>query len=161
VFRPQAGARHNTAWWPTEREPYEAFVREHPRDPHPPKLSWETERTDRFNRVHWLRIDKIGTGSSEADLADAGFFPHERRSGRVDVERSGNTFTAKTRGVRQFTLLLSRDALDLTQPVVVTVNGRERFRGIVKEDVSVLSRWAGRDDDRTMLYGAELKISVP
>jgi hypothetical protein len=111
--------------------------------------------------VHWLVIDKIGSGSSDADLVDAGFFPHERRSGRVDVERTGNVFTAQTRGIRQFTLLLSRDALDFTQPIVVTVNGQERFRGVVKEDIDVLEKWADRDEDRTMLYGAEMKISVP
>ena len=52
VFRPQAGAGHNTAWWPTERAPYEAFVHEHPRASQPEKLSWETERLDRFNRIH-------------------------------------------------------------------------------------------------------------
>ncbi len=45
VFRPQAGAGHNTAWWPTEREPYETFVREHARVAHPTKVSWETEST--------------------------------------------------------------------------------------------------------------------
>ncbi len=49
VFRPQAGAGHNTAWWPTEREPYERFVREHARVAHPTKVSWETERTDKVD----------------------------------------------------------------------------------------------------------------
>src|SRR4029453_18446252 len=29
VFRPQAGAVHNTAWWPTERAPYREFVPPH------------------------------------------------------------------------------------------------------------------------------------
>jgi predicted esterase len=161
VFRPQSGAGHNTAWWPTERESYEAFVREHPRDPHPSQLSWESERTDRFNRAHWLVIDKIGKGSSDSALEDAGFFRHEQPSGRADIERAGNTFSATTRGVRQFTLLLSPDVVNFAEPVVVTVNGQERFRGAVRKDVAVLTKWANSDDDRTMLYGAEVTISVP
>ena len=35
LFRPQAGAGHNTAWWPTERAPFEKFVHDHPRAAHP------------------------------------------------------------------------------------------------------------------------------
>lgn len=161
VFRPQAGAGHNTSWWPTEREPYETFVRDHPRQPHPAKLSWETERTDRFNRVRWLVIDRIGNGTSDAGLEDARFFVHTRPSGRVDIERAGNTFAAVSRGVRSFTLLLSPDAIDFAQPVVVRVNGKELFRGVVKKDVAVLEKWAARDRDRTMLYGAELTLEIP
>ena len=47
------------------------------------------------------------------------------------------------------------------KPVIVTVNGREVFSGAVKKDVATLMKWAARDNDRTMLYGAELPIIVP
>jgi len=175
VFRPQAGAGHNTSWWPTEREPYERFVHEHPREPHPARLSWETDRTDRFNRIHWLVIDRLGAGSVDATLADTGFFPHGSPSdptpartarapgapGRVDITRNGNAFEAKTRGVKQFTLLLSPDAVDFAKPVTVSVNGKAVFTGPLKQDVAVLEKWASRDRDRTMLYGAELQVAVP
>ena len=162
VFRPQAGAGHNTAWWPTEREPYEAFVRDHPRAAHPAKLSWETERTDKFNRSRWLVIDELRQDPSrETELKDRGFFQHTKLSGRVDIVREGNTFAAKVRDVAAFTLLLSPDAVDLSKPIVVTVNGKPSFNGRVKTDVATLLRWAARDNDRTVLYGAELKVVVP
>ena len=161
VFRPQAGAGHNTAWWPAERERFEKFVHDHPREAHPAKLSWETERTDRFNRLHWLIITRLGIGSSDAALEDARYFIHDVPSGRVDIERAGNGFVATTRGVRAFTLLLSPDVIDFSRPVVVRVNGKELFNGPVGKDVAVLERWAARDHDRTMLYGAELTIEVP
>jgi hypothetical protein len=32
------------------------------------------------------------------------------------------------------------------------------FEGPVTRSVEVLTKWAGRDNDRTMLFGAELKI---
>jgi len=35
----------------------------------------------------------------------------------VDVTRSGNTFEARTRGVVQFTLLLSPEVVDFSKPV--------------------------------------------
>ncbi len=160
-FSPQMMAGHDTSWWPYERISYERFVHEHPRDPHPPRLSWETERTDRYNRVHWLVIESLGNASSDAELPDAGYFQHHVPSGRVDIERSGNAFTATSRGVKQFRLLLSPDVVDFGQPVTVTVNGRPAFEGTVTKDVRTLLTWAARDNDRTMLYGAEVLVNVP
>jgi len=160
VFRPQAGAGHNTAWWPTEREPYEKFVREHPRAAHPDKVSWETERADKFNRNRWLVINELRRDASrDTELKDRGFFQHTKLSGRVDVTRAGNTFDARVRDVAAFTLLLSPEAIDFSKPVTVTVNGKPAFSGTVKKDPATLLRWAARDNDRTALYGAELRIA--
>jgi len=162
VFRPQAGAGHNTAWWPSERAPFERFVHDHARAAQPPAVSWETERVDRFNRNRWLIINEIRTDTSrQTVLTDLGFFQHTRRSGRVDIRRNGNTFDAVVRDVASFTLLLSPDAIDFGKPVVVTANGKQVFSGVVKKDAGVLLRWAARDNDRTAIYGAELKVAVP
>ena len=79
----------------------------------------------------------------------------------VDISRTGNGFVATSRGVRQFTLLVSPDAVDFAQPVTVNVNGKEVFNGTLQKDVAVLLRWGARDADRSRLYGAELKIQVP
>jgi hypothetical protein len=43
----------------------------------------------------------------------------------------------------------------------VTVNGKPVHDAVVKKDVATLVKWAARDQDRTMLYGAELHINVP
>lgn len=162
IFRPQAGAEHNTAWWPTERAPFEQFVHDHPRVPHPARLTWETERVDRFNRNRWLVINELRADASrETELTDLGFFQHRKRSGRVDIRRSGNRFDAVVRDVRSFTLLLSPDAIDFSKDVTVTVNGRPLFNGVVKKNPATLAKWAARDNDRTVLYGAELQLLVP
>jgi hypothetical protein len=42
----------------------------------------------------------------------------------------------------------------------VVADGRTVFEGLVKKDVATLMRWAARDNDRTMLFGAELPVSV-
>ncbi len=72
-----------------------------------------------------------------------------------------NTFDALVRDVAAFTLLLSPDAIDFGKPVVVTVNGKQVFSGTATKDPVVMARWAARDNDRTVLYGAELKVTVP
>jgi hypothetical protein len=57
-------------------------------------------------------------------------------------------------------LLLSPDHFDFSQPVIVTANGREAFHGRVQPSVDTLLKWAARDNDRTMLYGAEITIKL-
>jgi hypothetical protein len=161
VFRPQANAGHDTSWWPYERSLFEQYVKQKPREVHPARVSWQTERTDRFNRADWLVIDRLGMGSVDTDFEPLDIFDHRRPSGRVDVVRDGNTFVAQSRGVREFTLLLSPEAVEFSQPIVVRVNDRVAFEGVVKRDAATLLKWAARDNDRTRLYGAELKIAVP
>lgn len=88
-------------------------------------------------------------------------FRHSKPSGRIAATHKGNRFEARTRGVGAFTLLLSPGMVDFDQPVTVVVNGKTAFQGAVSRDASTLLRWAARDNDRTMLFGAELKITVP
>jgi pimeloyl-ACP methyl ester carboxylesterase len=162
---------HNVNWWPEERPRVDAFLAAHPRQAQPAKVSWETERTDRYNRFRWLVIDRLGTRSSDVALEDvntyrqgmrsASLFDRVKPSGRVDAERKGNTYEVRTRGVQQFTLLLSPEAIDFSRPVRVTVNGRTVHDAVVSRDVTTLQKWAAKDHDRTMLYGAELKVLVP
>jgi poly(3-hydroxybutyrate) depolymerase len=167
---PDAG--HDVSWWPQERPKYEAYLAKHPRVAHPANVSWETERTDRYNRFRWLVIDRLGKRGSDVALQDVNtyspipimerqLFNHEKPSGRVDATRKGNDFDVKSRGVQQFTLLLSPDAVDFTKPIRVTVNGKMTYDAMVKPDVATMLAWAAKDRDRTMLYGAELHVVVP
>jgi pimeloyl-ACP methyl ester carboxylesterase len=169
-YHPQPDGEHNTAWWPDIKTPFERFVADHPRDPHPDTLTWEAADVV-HNRAHWLVIDAFGTAQGEAkELSDINIFTdalgtdplfsRPKTPGRVDLVRSGNTVQATTRGVTAFTLLLSPDRFDFSQPVVVTANGREVFRARVQPSVDTMLKWAGRDNDRIMLYGAEIKIKL-
>jgi predicted esterase len=255
LFRPQLEAGHDVSWWPQIKGEYEAFVRNHPRDPLPDRLLWETGRPPQSGRAHWLVVESLGSAPGEArfddfDLAGPGprdfgmradvarpgppqvveivkdsdaqtlglekgdvvvelngqgvassqdllqaleryvfgtslhmaverkgrrqtleatleragpepLFRRTRPSGRVELEKRGNHVFARTRGVRQFTLLLSPDRIDFEQPVRVTVNDRLAFEGRVQRSVETLLTWAARDNDRSMLFGAELPITLP
>ena len=83
-----------------------------------------------------------------------------RESGRIDLVRTGNRVDARSRGVAAFTLLLSPDQFDLNRTLTVVVNGQPLFDGIVRKDIRTLLKWAARDNDRTMLFAAELQIVV-
>jgi poly(3-hydroxybutyrate) depolymerase len=178
AYHPKPEAEHNTRWWPEMKDTFEKFVADHPRDPHPGKLTWET-MDSAHNRAHWLVIDQIGAQSSDAgdvkampDLNSTGasgalakygpgdLFARRKAAGRVDLVRNGNTIEATTKGVSAFTLLLSPDKFDFSQPVKVVANGRAVFEGRVQRSLETLVKWAARDNDRSMLYGAELKIDL-
>ncbi len=171
-YHPRPDGEHNTAWWPEVKDSFERFVGEHPRVPSPARLTWETADLA-HNRAHWLVIDKLGTTSSDVkNLPDANdisldglsiresLFEHRARSGRVDLVRTGNTVEALTRGVTDFTLLISPDAFDLSQPIKVTANGKTVFDAKVQPSTATLLKWAARDNDRTMLYAAEISVKL-
>jgi dienelactone hydrolase len=88
-------------------------------------------------------------------------FPPSLESGRVDLARTGNRVEARTTGVGAFTLLLSPDQFDLDRPLTVVVNGRTVFEGMVQKKIRTLLTWAARDNDRTLLFAAELPVAAP
>ena len=87
-------------------------------------------------------------------------FPRRRTSGRVELARSGNTVEVSTRGVRRFTLLVSGDQFDLSQPIRVVVNGAVAHDAVVTPDAATLLRWATVDWDRGLLFDAEIPVEV-
>jgi hypothetical protein len=162
-YHPQPDAGHDTSWWPQMKTPFEQFVREHPRVPHPEHVTWETNDLE-HNRAHWIVIDKLMPDDRRSSLllGPTPLEPYFRRkpSGRVSAFRSGNRIVAMTKGVAQFTVLLSPDVFDFSQPIEVIANGHPAFTGSLTPNVETLLRWAARDNDRTMLYGAELQIEI-
>ena len=87
-------------------------------------------------------------------------FPRPDPAGRVQLLRNGNDISVATRGVRRYTLLLSPEQFDFQQPIRVTTNDVVSFDDMVEPDPAALLRWAARDRDRTMLFGAQLDVEV-
>jgi predicted esterase len=151
---------HDTSWWPDEEENIERFVETHARSPHPARVFWATERTDRYNRAHWLVIDELGPLAGDEERRYLASVTAGGAGGIVDARREGNTVTLLASGVRRLRLLVSPDAFDLTLPIRVVANGEAVFEGMVSGDVATLERWAAIDEDRTMLYAAEIVIAL-
>jgi predicted esterase len=159
VFTVKPGG-HSTRWWPEEEANIESFIAAHPRDPHPESVFWATERTDRYNRAHWLVIDELGAISGDEERAVIAELTAYGEGGAVRAVRSGNTVTVDAFRVRRFTLLLSPEAFDLESPIRVYANGEVVFEGVVPESIETLQKWAAADEDRAMLYAAEVTIEL-
>jgi hypothetical protein len=122
------------------------------------RLTFRVVRSDTTDASGQASVVLTGTYSPTTLPRTVPLFARRRPSGRVDVERSGNTIRATTRGVKTFTLLLSPAVFDLTSPITVIADGETVFEGRVTPSTATLLKWAAQDDDRTMLYTAELRI---
>ncbi len=139
------GGGHNLNWMPEYAERIEFFKRAYPRDALPDVLQWVADRTDAYNRNHWLVVD------TRSEFG---------RPAVITASRDQNTFSVDTSGVDKFTLLLSPSEIDFDAPITVVVNGEEKFSARVEERAETLLKWAQRDLDRLMLFSAELPITL-
>ena len=145
VFRAIQDGGHNTNWLPDEQPMIEQFKLDNPRVPFPPELRWVTDRSDRYNRNLWLRIEELTT---------------EGQPGIMTVSREGNSFTITAESVDAFTLLLNPEQVDFSEQVSVVVNGRPMFIGKVEQDMNTLLDWVVRDRDKSLLYTAALSLRI-
>jgi predicted esterase len=158
-FTPKPGG-HSTSWWSEEEANIERFVASRARDPHPERVFWATERTDLYNRAHWLVIDELGPLAGDDERRYLASVTAGGDAGIVDARRNGNVVTLLAYGVRRLRLLVSPDAFDLNQPIRVVGNGDTVFDGVVPPSLATLEKWAAIDEDRTMLYAAEIAIAL-
>ncbi|MEO6169216.1 MAG: hypothetical protein ABIO46_14900 [Chitinophagales bacterium] len=161
---------HNMNWFKDLSDTISHFISDHPRDPFPDSIIWQTERTDLFNRNHWVVIDKLGKSKTGGSLNDPNTVQINEASktayhrdtlyGIIQVYRNGNEISVQTKNVHEFTLLLSPDQFDFSQPVKVVTDEIISFDRRVEKNPEVLLRYAAEDLDRTMLFGAAIKIEV-
>jgi hypothetical protein len=174
-YLPQPEAVHDLAWWPMVKPAFDRFVAEHPRDPLPDTITWEVADADRCNRAHWVIVDKLAPPPDDPYEASAQsrftvvkkgaanpfpLFAYQAPAGRIDLQRAGNTIRATADGIEELTLLLSPDRIDFKRPVRVLVNDTTVFEDMMVPSVRMLMKWAAIDNDRTMLFGAELHVRL-
>ena len=145
VFRAIEDGGHNTNWLPDEQPMIEQFKLDNPRVPFPSELRWVADRSDRYNRNLWLRIEELTA---------------EGQPGIMTVNKEGNSFTITAESVDSFTLLLSPEQVDFSEEVSVVVNGRLIFIGKVEQDMNTLLDWVVRDRDKSLLYTAALSLRI-
>jgi predicted esterase len=173
-YHPQPEAGHDLAWWPKIKPVFDRFVAEHPRDPVPDQLTWQVTDGSKCNRAHWLIVNQlaeppddlavsVSQGRFTVRKGAANPFPlfaYQPPSGRVDAKRTGNTIRATSEGIEGLTVLISPDMVDFGQPVRVFVNDATVFDDVMVPSVRMLLKWAAIDNDRTMLFGAELRVRI-
>lgn len=112
----------------------------------------------------WARIDATDQiASFSEDLVDKRDESIRQRSyARLTARVTGpNQIEVHTDRVRQYTLFLNEDLIDLSKPVVITTNGVPSFEGVVTPQAETLLRQARLRQDSGQLFPVHLTLSVP
>ncbi len=82
-------------------------------------------------------------------------------TGSIRVHAEDNQIDVAVSHVARFTLLISSEQFDLSQPLEVTTNGVVTFSEKVAPDVRFMLEQAAEDLDRTTVYETYIEIQVP
>ena len=107
--------------------------------------------------VEYVRDGETYTIQGHIPLPDL-VYRREAETGSIRATADGNEIQVFLSHVAHFTLLISSQQFDLSEPVVVTANGDVVFSGRVTPDVRFMLEQAAADLDRTMVYEAKIEI---
>jgi len=149
---------HDVTWLAEYKDSIRQYKRKHTRNPYPDSISWHCHDIE-YGRNHWVVIEKMSRQRRE-DYANALEAEGQKTKyhGFIKVKRNGNTIHVQSTNVKQFRLLISPEQFNFDKPIEVYTNGKRSFRKKLKPDAKTLLKWYWQDMDRTMLFGAEIKI---
>ena len=100
-----------------------------------------------------MRVDRIEKeGQGRANLPP---------TAGADAERDGQTIRLYSDGVKQVTLGLASEMLDLDQPVVVIWNGKQVHAGKVERSLATLLEFVHEKADWRQTFEAKLELKAP
>jgi enterochelin esterase-like enzyme len=112
----------------------------------------------------WVRIDATDQiASFSEDLVDKRDDSiRQRRYARLTAQVTGpNRIEVRADHVRQYTLYVNNDLVDLAKPIVITTDGQPSFEGVLTPQVETLLRQARLRHDPARLFPAQVTVSVP
>jgi len=162
-------SKHRLNWFPILKDTINYFINNHKRNPFPDQIYFATEQPDSFRRKFWVKIDRIGktkSGSIEdlnkifINQDSVILFSRKKFFGQIEVNKIDNTVKVITQNVKKYSLLLSPDHFDVSKPIQVYTNGILSYEGVINNNIKTLLKYNIEDNDRTMLFCSELKITV-
>jgi len=109
------------------------------RDLYPSQVSIQSDRPDTmFNRIDWVQVyQEVETGpEQELHLSHGtGTITLEQNAFTVEATVAGNRVNVTAQNVDTMRLYFNDQMVDFSQPVQVTVNGRQKFYSYLKPDI--------------------------
>jgi predicted esterase len=93
--------------------------------------------------------------------ADELVFRRDVPTASIRVLADGNQIDVEVSHVGRYTLFISSEQFNLSQPIAVTTNGLTSFSEVVTPDVRFMLKQAAEDFDREMIYETFIEIEVP
>jgi predicted esterase len=129
-----------------------AHVGRFTRERYPARLS-KSLQTTLDGWCYWVRVRKIeNNGQGRANLPP---------TAGIDAEREGQTIRLYSDGVKQVTLALASEMVDLDQPVIVIWNGKQMHAGKVERSLATLLDLVHHKVDWRQTFEAKLELKAP
>lgn len=143
------------------------------RNPFPENITWETDNIQN-GRYYWAAITELDTAALPAawhtplnpDLTDkedktgkAKFNKH--KAGAITAHVTGNNIVVTTSCVKALSIYISPGLVDLKKKVTITINGEQKFQGLVKINKQLLLAHFLTTKDRSLIVAEKFSFTLP
>jgi predicted esterase len=158
--------------------PYtQQFINSVSRNPFKTHIYWETASADIYNACDWLKITAVSNPLIQANWHkpfnvitynkidkkfndSLAYYTELKNSAAVEASYNNNIFTIQTSGVAEFEILISPVMVNMEQPIIVNVNGKQIFGAKVIADKKFITNGFKSDFDKDAIWITSLKLKV-
>ncbi|MDO3629090.1 hypothetical protein [Mucilaginibacter sp. BT774] len=153
------------------------FMNSERRNPYSTDVYWEADKADLYSSCNWLKITGIDTTEKAADwysifnfelydkknkvwMKEPLYYYQLNKDAAIKATYNNNTFNIETSRVTGIELLISPVMINLENPVIINVNGKQVFAGKISADKSYLIKQFRNNFDRQALWISSVKVKV-
>ena len=154
-----------------------SFFNTQTRNPFQAHICWETNKDTLYNSCDWLKITKIDTLINPAKwytvlnfgnydkvhklwMKEYPYYFMLQKSAEVKASYINNIFNIESSRVTEIELLISPVMVNLEQPVIISVNGKQVFNGKITADKDFLLKNFEKTFDRQALWVNSVKVKI-
>jgi len=152
------------------------FINAVSRNPFKTHVIWEASSVNNYNACDWLKVTGINTELSQAvwytpfkiagynkqttKFEDRNYYSGLNSSAVVKASFNNNVFNIQTSGTTEIELMISPVMVNLEEPVVVFINGKQAFAGKIIADKKFIINGFQTNFDRQAIWVTSLKLKV-
>ncbi|MBI4833525.1 MAG: hypothetical protein HY811_01725 [Planctomycetes bacterium] len=123
------------------------------RNPYPKRVIWEPHRSYK-NTFYWLRLEK----PARQQRIEAKIENNKIIVQTTQANMAGNNMVFKNISLNGLTIFLNEKLIDYSKPVIIEVNGEEKFNAPVGYSLSALVETIDDKKDPEMYFTSQVKI---
>jgi predicted esterase len=179
VYKEYIGYRHYDKHLEKDLPLVPGFITGVSRNPFKKQIFWEADQAGVYSSCDWIKINEIKTSAENAkwhtpfnfkcydkntkqfmDSTKFQYYYHLNKSAAVNATYNKNRFNIETSRVGELELLISPAMVNLEYPVVVVINGKQLFAGMVKADKNFIVEGFKKNFDRDAIWVNSIKLKV-
>ena len=120
------------------------WMAKYTRNPLPKRIVWQQHDVT-HNRFYWLAVNNTNKQGRKTTI----------------VQRHGQTFNIERCDLKQIIIRLNDDLCNLNEPITVSYQGNNIFRGKVTRSSELIRQSIQERGDYTSVFSAEITVNIP